>query len=210
MRRQTLGCDADPLGQAAGHHPPTDQTLQPAQSQQHDTAPDQPVRHGPLAEQRARRRHTAQQEEDQRQGEHQADHTPDQAVQPFPPEDALKFAQAHAGVDLGVLGDLFVLVEGLGPLGVVQRRDRAHDGLPFRDRQTRSGQAGNAPDHHHQEDDGRRGEQPHGDGAIAIWISETVHSTPDTDPDMVSRSTMTKSRPVRYARLERQDRVGLS
>ena len=113
-------------------------------------------------------------------------------MQPFPPEDALKLAQAHAGVDLRILRDLLVLLEGLGPLRVVQRRNRAHDGLPLRDRQARARQPRDAADHHHQEDDGGRGEQPYGDGAVTIWISETVHSTPDTDPDMVSRRTKTR------------------
>jgi hypothetical protein len=209
MGRQTFGRDTDPLGQAARHHPPADQPLQPAQDQQHQTAPDQPVGHGPLAEDRTRGRDPTGQEEDQRQTEDQAHPAPDQPMQPFPPEDALELAQAHPGVDLGVLRDLLVFIEGLGPLRVVQRRDRPHDRLPFGDGQTRSGQSGYASDHHHQEDDGRRGEQPHGDGAVVIWISETVHSTPDTDPDMLSLSTVTKSRPWRYDSPRPQDRVGL-
>ena len=56
VRRQPFRRDADPFGQAAGHHPPADQPLQPAERQQHDAAPDQPIRYGPLAKDRTGRR----------------------------------------------------------------------------------------------------------------------------------------------------------
>ena len=124
MGRQPLGGDIDPLGQAAGHHPPADQALQPTEGQQDGAAPDQPLRN--LAQ---------DQENSERKGKSRADHPPQQPMGPFPPEDFLELSQAHAGVDLGVLRNGTVFLESLLPVGRVHRRQSPHDRLPLGDRQ---------------------------------------------------------------------------
>jgi hypothetical protein len=134
---------------------------------------------------RERRRGPEGQEDHQRQEEDHPDQPPQQPVRPLPEEDEFELVQRHAGVDLGVLRNLPVFAERLHPVRLVQRRDRAHDRLPFRDRQARTRQARDPAHHHHQEDQRRRGEQPDGHGAITIWIPEPAHSTLDADTDML-------------------------
>ena len=62
------------------------------------------------------RQPVAQPEPGQRQEEDQPDGPTEDAVPVLPPEDALELRQAHAGVDLLVLGRLLVLVEDLQPV----------------------------------------------------------------------------------------------
>ena len=68
-------------------------------------------------------------------------------------------------VDLLVLGRLLVLVEGLLPLRVVQRRQRADDRLPFDDRQARVREPRDAADDDHREHQRAADEQPGRDRA---------------------------------------------
>ena len=158
MHGQPVLADADAIDQAAAHHVPADEALQPAERED----PDQP------RQQRARNPAGGQQHEE-RHEKGEADQAAEEAVRPLPPEDALERAKAHALVDLLVLRDLPILVEGILPVGLRQRRHDADDRLPFGDRQAGAGQARRAADADQQEDQRGHRQQPdpHGRGVDA-------------------------------------------
>ena len=89
MGRQPVLADVDAVDQARRHHPPADGALQAAEHQQ----PDQ-LRRQPALDAAGRP------EEQQRQREDEADAARQDAMRPFPPEDALERVEAHALVDL--------------------------------------------------------------------------------------------------------------
>ena len=109
--------------------------------------------------------HAAPQEEQERQQIDRADHAPEQPVAPFPPEDRLELGEAHAGVEFAILRDGLVALERLRPLRLVERRQRAGDGLPLDDRQSGFRQPRGAADQHHDRDQGGDRDQPPSDGA---------------------------------------------
>src|SRR5215813_3019455 len=79
---------------------------------------------------------------------------------PLPPEDGLEGFQAHARVDVMVLGDLPVLGEHIEPIGLRERRHDADDGLPLGDREAGPGQPCHTANADHQEYQSRHHEQP--------------------------------------------------
>src|ERR1700709_1933646 len=85
MRRQPILRDLDPVGEARGHHPPADRTLQRAET---EDQPQPPLQLGS--------EHAAPEEEQERQQIDRADHAAEQPVAPFPPEDGLELAETHA------------------------------------------------------------------------------------------------------------------
>src|SRR5689334_7456866 len=82
----------------------------------------------------------------------------------LPPEDALELFERHAAVDLLILGRLPVLLEGLMPLRLSERRYGADDRLPLDDRQAGMREARDAADHHHREHERATQKQPGCDG----------------------------------------------
>jgi hypothetical protein len=58
-------------------------------------------------------------EEGERNGNEEADAAGEQAMGPFPPENALELVNGHALVDLLILRDLLILLELLLPFGLV-------------------------------------------------------------------------------------------
>ena len=105
-----------------------------------------------------------QPEGDERQREGDADEAPEEAVGPLPPEDGLESLERHAGIDDGVLRDGLVLVEGGEPIGLVERRYRAEQRLPFGDRQPAVGQTHRTADDDHAKDERGDEQQPHAHG----------------------------------------------
>ena len=149
MGGEPVLADAGAHAEAARHHPPADQALQPAeQEERHDArlhAGFDAARHP---------------EEDQRQQHHHADQPAEQPVAPLPPEDALELGERHALVELLVLRDLLVLGEFLLPLRLGERRNDAVDRLPCGDRQAGLGEPCRAAHHHHGHDHQGDHDQP--------------------------------------------------
>ena len=154
MRRQPILGHLGPLCEARRDHPPADRALQRAEGEDHPQPPFQ------LSAQRA-----APQEVQERQQIDRADHAPEQAVAPFPPEDGLELRKAHAGVEFAVLRDGLVALERLRPLRLVERRQRAGNRLPLDDRQSGFRQPRGAADQHHDRDQRGDHDQPPSDGA---------------------------------------------
>ena len=102
-------------------------------------------------------------EPEQRQQERDSDRAPEQPMAVLPPEDALERVERHAAVDLAVFGRGLVLGEGLGPLRIGQRRQRADDRLPFGDGEARVREARHAADDNHGEEQRAAREQPRRD-----------------------------------------------
>ena len=165
VRRKAEMADVRPVDQAGHDHVPAQRALQPAEDEQADELPAIALRD------RALRR-----EPDQRQREGHADQAADQPVEPLPEEDELELRQRHSGrpVDLEIFRRLLVELEGMLPVGLRQRRDRAGDGLPLRDRQAAFGQAGDPADHDHQEDQSGDGQEPVGNCERPLRPTEAV------------------------------------
>ena len=98
--------------------------LRPAQQEQREDLGNERPRDG-----------AAPQEIGERQQEYEAHQAAQKPVRPFPIEDRLEALKVHSLVHDIVLGDLLVFLEGVLPRGLAHRRQRANDGLPFRDRQ---------------------------------------------------------------------------
>ncbi len=178
MKGQALGGDVDPAGKAAGHHPPSDQSLQSTERQEQPAAPDEPLGEPPLGKNRKEARPLqplVAQEGQERQQEGQPDHPPQQPVRPFPPENPLEGGQGHPAVQLLVLRDPLVFLELVQPGLVRQRRQRPGDRLPFGDREARVGQAGGAAHDDHGEHQNGHREQPDGDGARLVGAARQRH-----------------------------------
>ncbi len=154
MRRSVQTIDAKMMREARRDHPPADRALQCSKGE------DQPQPPLQLSAQRA-----APQEVQERQKIDRADHAPEQAVAPFPPEDGLELRKAHAGVEFAVLRDGLVAFERLHPLRLVERRQRAGNRLPFDDRQSGFGEPRGAADQHHDRNQRGDHDQPPSDGA---------------------------------------------
>src|SRR5262249_6860245 len=75
-------------------------------------------------------------------------------------EDGLEGVQAHALVEVLILGNLLVFGEQVEPVGLRERWHDADEGTPFGDREARPGQPRRTPNAHHQEDQHRHPEQP--------------------------------------------------
>ncbi|PAV66627.1 hypothetical protein WR25_18695 [Diploscapter pachys] len=135
--------------QARGDHPPADSPLETTERQQRAEAPAIACRN--LAPHR---------EPQQRQREGHADQPAPQTVQIFPEEDVLEPGERHITVERLIFRDAFVIVEFGLPLRLVQRRDGAADRFPLRDGQAGFGQAGDAADHDHRDDQAGDDEQP--------------------------------------------------
>ena len=164
MHRQAIMADVGALRQAGFDHPPADRALQSAQREQGRQPPAIAFRDRPLPG-----------EPQQRQREGDADQSPEQPVHPLPEKDELELGQAHAPVDLPIFRNLLVQAERLHPLVMRQRRDGAADRLPLGNRQPRFGQARDAADHHHAEDERRHDEQPASDGAWRRAVGHDRH-----------------------------------
>jgi len=98
MGSEPVLADARIIHQPALHHVPPNCSLQRPEQEDPEQAQGQP---GPNL--------TAESEVEQRQEEHQAHRSPQQAVKVFPPEDSLESVQRHPEVHLLVLGGLLVL-----------------------------------------------------------------------------------------------------
>ncbi|MCZ7565359.1 MAG: hypothetical protein M5U08_17560 [Burkholderiales bacterium] len=155
MRGQPEVRHARIVDEPAHHHVPAHRALQAAEHEHAEELPgERPA--DPAANP----------EPDERDQEHDADQPAEQSVEVLPPEDAFELRQAHAPVDLKVLGRLPVFLEGRDPIGIGQRRQGAHDRLPLDDRQTGVGEPGDAPHDDHREHERGANEQPGCHGAL--------------------------------------------
>jgi len=100
----------------------------------------------------------------ERKRESKADDPGDQAVNPFPEENELEVGQRHPGRsgDFDILRDLLVVIKGLLPLRVVQRRQDTRNRLPFGDRKAGFGQTGDAANGHDEHHEGSDDKKPAG------------------------------------------------
>ena len=122
MRREPVLADIGAVDEAALHHVPADRALKSAEHEQADQSGQQ------------RARDIAREpEHDEGHEEGGADQPAEKAMRPFPPIDGLEVLQAHAALDLGIFRDLLIGLEGLAPVRLAERRDRADDRLPFGD-----------------------------------------------------------------------------
>ena len=103
----------------------------------------------------------------ERQQEDRAHDASQQPMEILPPEDALEARERHVVVAQAEFGRQAVLGERLVPLRVVERRQRAHDGLPLDDRESGMREARHAAHHDHREHERAAGEQPGGDRRVA-------------------------------------------
>ena len=136
MGDQPVLADIGAHRQPALHHEPAERPLQPAQQEQADqTGPQR--RADAVADRAAKTR----------RGEGNADQPAPQAMDVFPPEDALELVQRHVGLELLEFGDLLVEIELLLPgWPVVERRQHAADGLPLGDGKARFREPGDPAD----------------------------------------------------------------
>ncbi len=88
VERQALGRDRRSVDEAARHHPPADYRLERAEPGEQCQPPAEAARDLPPPR-----------EPRQRHDQHRHEHARDDAVEPFPEEDALERRQPHAGVD---------------------------------------------------------------------------------------------------------------
>src|SRR5262249_16518329 len=84
----------------------------------------------------------------------------EQAMRPFPPVDHLERLEAHAPIEVAVLGNLLVLSEGCLPLFVREGRNDADDWLPFGDGQPRPGEPRRPAHQERYKDQGRQRPKP--------------------------------------------------
>ena len=122
MQRQPVLTHIDAFGKAGAHHVPADRALQGAQSEDAGEPGSQCTRDASCGE-----------EIEKGQQKDCADEPAEEAMRPFPPEDDLEGLEAHAAIDVLVLGDLPIPGEGFEPVRLRQRGQRAADRLPFRD-----------------------------------------------------------------------------
>ena len=157
MGGEAILADIGALDEAGRDHPPADAALHRAQRQKTGK---------PRLQERLQP--ARQPEEGQGQGEDDADAPRQKPVRPFPPIDRLERIEAHAPIDLLILGNALVEFELLLPFAGRERRNDAMDRLPFGDGQARFGQAGRAADDDERDDHDRHHRQPDADGeAIA-------------------------------------------
>ncbi len=100
MCREPVLADRNAFNQPRCNHPPADEALQAAKRQQSDHAPFQRALES-----------AGQPEESQRDGDEKTDAAGQNAMRPFPPEDALERVERHALVELLILWDLLVFFE---------------------------------------------------------------------------------------------------
>ncbi len=122
MHGKPVLADIDAVRQPAFHHEPAERALRSAQHEQRRNLKDEPARDGA-----AREKHNKWNKKDK------ADQPPEQPVRPFPPVDRLESVEAHARIDVGVLRDLSVFLEGVAPVGFAHWRNNAKDRRPFCD-----------------------------------------------------------------------------
>src|SRR5580692_8529546 len=103
MGGETIMRNFYPLREPGSHHPPADRALQRAEAKDHPEPPSD------VGVQRA-----TPQEPEKRQQIGDTDHAPEQPVAPFPPENRLELAKAHAGIEFAILRNGLVAVEHLG------------------------------------------------------------------------------------------------
>ena len=140
--------------EARGDHPPADRPLQPAEDADAEEA------RGPAGRDAA-----ADGEEQEAEGPDSTDGTAELAVAPLPPVDALEGIERHSLVEGGVLRGGLVLVERGLPCGVAGRGQRAGDRPPLGDRKAGVGEAGEAADADHRDDEREENRKPDGDAA---------------------------------------------
>jgi hypothetical protein len=140
MRRQPIGGHVQPVPrQARGHHPPTDRPLCPAERAQQK----QPS--GP-----AWRNLSGQRKADEPGSPDKPDQPAKLPMPPFPPIDRFERLKGHPLVLQLVFRDRLILLELRLPRGIIQRRQRAGDRPPFRDRQSRIRQPRQPPHRDHR------------------------------------------------------------
>ena len=152
MRRQPILRNLDAIGEAGGDHPPANGALQRPEPEDE-----------PEPRLQARRHPAAPEEPEKRQQERDADEPANEPVHPLPPIDRLELIEAHAAIELAVLRDGLVFLEFGLPLGLAERRQRAHDRPPFGDREPGFGEPRRAADEHHEEDERSDGIKPQPD-----------------------------------------------
>ena len=107
----------------------------------------------------------AQKEDREGNEKYDPDKPSEEPVRPFPPIDGLEAIDAHAPIDLAVLGNMPVFLECVLPRGFAHRRHDAKDRLPFRDRKAGARQAGSPSHDHHGEHQPRNCEKPDAHGS---------------------------------------------
>src|SRR5262245_11147393 len=118
MRGQAQRRDAWVIDEPARDHVPTERTLEGTQDE------DREKRNAV-----ARRDSPPDEKPQIRQQEHHSDRPAEQAMEILPPENLFERIEAHATVDLQVLGCRLILLERDPPIFVADRRQGADDGL---------------------------------------------------------------------------------
>src|SRR5215470_8798822 len=155
MRGQAQWRDAWVIDEPARDHVPAERALEGAEDE------DREKRNAV-----ARRDSLPDEKPQIRQQERHTNRPTEQAMEIFPPENLFERIEAHAAVDLQVFGCRLILLERDPPMFVADRRQRADDGLPLRDREPRMGQARYAADDDHRQEQRAADEEPdrHGTG----------------------------------------------
>ena len=164
MRCEAILADPRVIHQSAHDHVPAQQPLQTAEDEQQ-----------PQVRQEAGAQAPAQPEIQHGQQEDNADQPTEHPVQILEHEDALEALQIHAAVDLEVLRELSVFVEGFLPGLLGQGRNHTHQRFPFDHRQPRSGQAGHRAEQDHAEHHRGAEYQPQGHLAVVMRLSRFCH-----------------------------------
>jgi hypothetical protein len=157
VRGQAVVADARLVDETARDHVPSQRSLQRPEHEY----PGKTIREATV-------NLPAPPEPDERNEERKPDQPAEQAMEVLEPEDPLECLHAHALVDLPVFGRLAVLVEELLPVPVAQGRHDADEGLPLRNGQAGMGEARDAAQHHHGEDERATGEEPDRDGLLLV------------------------------------------
>ena len=139
MRREPIRAHARNIDQPAFNHVPAERALQTAEHEHDDQFGCQRA-FDATADEKVKKRH---------QKDH-ANQPAEQTVRPLDIEYALELVQRHPGIYLLVLRSLLVFIEGLLPLGLAERRNGAHDRVPFDNRKSGAGQPCHTPQYHHR------------------------------------------------------------
>jgi hypothetical protein len=159
VRREPVLGHGGTVDEAALDHVPAEQPLAATENEQQQQARPQP-----------RTQATAQGKVREREQEQQADQASEHAVQVLVHEDHAELVEAHAAVDLLILGELLVLLERRLPGGLANRRHDAHDRSPLDHRQPALGQPRHAAEQDHGVDDQRAGQQPECQLAVVVRV----------------------------------------
>src|SRR5215216_5852525 len=105
-----------------------------------------------------------------RNGIHQPGKAGDETMDPFDVEDIFILLQRHIEIDLFEFWRLLVFAEFLFPGLLTERRNGSADGIPFGDRETRSGEADKAAkDDKKRHNEGKRKQPNHHAAVGSLW-----------------------------------------